>query len=64
MGVSVCLSVCVVCEQILVIKYDVMLKDMSPPATSKTSCSLCCGDVAREVGDVCVCVCVCVCFNY
>ena len=35
MGLSVCLSVCVVCEQILVIKYDVMLKDMSPPATSK-----------------------------
>ena len=29
---------------------------MSPPATSKTSCCLCCGDVAREVGDVCVCV--------
>ena len=54
MGVSVCLSVCVVCEQILVIKYDVMLKDMSLPATSKTSCSLCCGDAAREVGDVCV----------
>ena len=26
---------------------------MSPPATSKTSCSLCCGDVAREV---CLCV--------
>ena len=27
---------------------------MSPPATSEMSCSLCCGDVAREVGDVCV----------
>ena len=56
MGVCVLECVCVVCEQILVIKYYVMLKDMSPPATSKTSCSLCCGDVAREVGDVCVCV--------
>ena len=47
---------CVMCVQILVINKDVMLKvgtyDMSPPATSKTSCSLCCDDVAREV---CVC---------
>ena len=62
MGVSMYLSVCVVCEQILVIEYEDVLKvgtiSMSPPATctSKTSCSLCCGDVAREVGNVCVCI--------
>ena len=31
---------------------------MSPPATSKTSFSLCCGDVAREVGEGGMCVCV------
>ena len=47
------------CVQVLVIKYDVMLKvgtyNMSPPATSKMSCCLCCGDVARESGMV-VCV--------
>ena len=48
------------CMQILVIEYEDVLKVgticMSPPATctSKTSCSLCCGDVAREVGYVCV----------
>ena len=59
MGVSVCLSVCVLCACVecvckLVIKYGDVMKvstihtcPMSPPATSKLSC---CGDVAREVG--------------